>query len=123
MADKRAVFTENFSTNLTDIETFLGEDGRQFFLRFFEHLAEDIVPMLCRFPHSGRSFLERSIRSTQGLQLVERLKEYLKEGDDLRELILDDYLILYVVRGSSVVFLSIKHHRQLSFDLKHFWQE
>jgi hypothetical protein len=32
-------------------------------------------------------------------------------------------LILYVVRDKRVVFLSIKHHRQLSFDLKHFWQE
>ena len=123
MADQRAVFAENFSTNLTDIKSFLGEEGRRFFLRFFEHLTEDIVPMLCRFPQSGRSFLERSIRSDQAQQLLERLKENLKEGDDLREFIVDDYLILYVVRGKRVVFLSIKHHRQLSFDLKHFWQE
>jgi hypothetical protein len=84
MADKRATFTENFSTNLTDIETFLGEEGRQFFHRFFEYLVGDIVPMLCRFPQSGRSFLDHSINSTQGLQLVDRLKGYLKEGDDLR---------------------------------------
>ena len=123
MADKRAVFTENFSTNLTEIKTFLGEEGRQFFLRFFDRLAEDIVPMLCQFPQSGRSFLDRSIRSTQGLQLVDRLKEHLIEGDDLRELIVDDYLILYVARGNRIVFLSIKHHRQVSFDLKRFWQK
>jgi plasmid stabilization system protein ParE len=123
MADKRAIFTENFSTNLTDIETFLGEEGWQFFHRFFEHLVGDIVPMLCRFPQSGRSFLDRSIRSTKALQLVDSLKGYLKEEDDLRELIVDDYLILYVVRGDRVVFLSVKHHRQLSFDLKRFWLE
>jgi hypothetical protein len=123
MADKRAVFTENFSANLTDIESFLGEEGRQFFHRFFSHLVGDIVPMLCRFPQAGRSFLDRSIHSTKALQLVDRLKGYLKEGDDLRELIVDDYLIHYVVRGRSIVFLSIKHHRQLSFDLKSFWQE
>lgn len=123
MADKRSTFTENFSTNLSDIKTFLGEEGRKFFHRFFEHLVGDIVPMICRFPQSGRSLLERAARSNKGLQLADRLKGHLKEEDDLRELIVDDYLILYVVRGHRVVFLSIRHHLQLSFDLKRFWQE
>ena len=36
---------------------------------------------------------------------------------------MDDYLVLYLIRGDRVVFLSIKHHRQLSFDLKGFLQE
>lgn len=44
-------------------------------------------------------------------------------GDDIRELIVDEFLVLYLVRGDRVVFLSIKHHRQLSYDLKAFWRE
>jgi plasmid stabilization system protein ParE len=119
----KPVFTANFSSNLSDIQTFLGEDGRRTFDRFFEHLVDDLVPMLCRFPRSGRSFLERSIRCNEALAMVQKLQEKLKDGDDLREFIADEYLILYVVRARQIVFLSIRHHRQLSFDLKRFWRE
>jgi hypothetical protein len=31
------------------------------------------------------------------------------------------YFLLYLVRRSQVIFLSIKHHRRLSFDLHRFW--
>ena len=119
----KPVFTANFSSNLSDIQTFLGEDARRTFDRFFEHLVDDLVPMLCRFPRSGRSFLERSIRSNEALAMVQKLQEKLRDGDDLREFISDEYLILYVVRAKQIVFLSIRHHRQLSFDLKRFWRE
>ncbi len=119
----KPVFTENFSSNLSDIQAFLGEDGRLAFKRLFKHLVDDIVPMLCRFPRSGRSFLERSIRSNEALTKVQRLQEKLRDGDDLREFIADEYLILYVVRAKQVVFLSIRHHRQLAFDLKRFWRD
>jgi plasmid stabilization system protein ParE len=122
MAAKRPRFTRNFSTNLDDIEGFLGDEGSSSLARLIERLVDDVVPQVCRFPLSGRSFLERSILSTQAQALAERLKERLQEGDDIRELIVDDYLVLYLVRGKDVVFLSIKHHRQLSYDLKAFWR-
>ncbi|MGH9322694.1 MAG: type II toxin-antitoxin system RelE/ParE family toxin [Vicinamibacteria bacterium] len=119
----KPLFTENFSSNLSDIQAFLGGDGSRAFDRLFENLIDNIVPMLRRFPRSGRSFLERSIRSNEAVAMVQKLKEKLKEGDDLREFIAGDYLILYVVREKRIVFLSIRHHRQLTFDLKRFWQE
>jgi plasmid stabilization system protein ParE len=123
MASKRPLFAENFSANLTDIETFLADEGSVFLKRLLKKLVEETVPMLCRFPLSGRSFFERSIQTTQALELVGRMKGRLRKGDDVRELIVDDYLILYLVRGDQIVFLSIKHHRQLSYDLKLFWQD
>ena len=123
MAGKRPLFTENFSANLDDIENFLGDEGASLFAKFFDRFVDDIVPNVCRFPRLGRSFLERSIHSTQAQSLGERLKKRLHEDDDIRELIADDYLILYLVRGPRIVFLSIKHHRQLSYDLKAFWVE
>ena len=89
----------------------------------FDRLVDDIVPQVCRFPLSGRSFLDRPIRSVQAEALAERLRDKLKEGDDVRELIVEGLLILYLVRGQCVVFLSIKHHRQLSYDLLTFWRE
>jgi plasmid stabilization system protein ParE len=122
MAAKRPRFARNFSANLDDIQAFLGAEKASSFARLFKRLVADVVPQVCRFPLSGRSFLERPLLSTQALALAERLKERLQEGDDLRELIVDDYLILYLVRGKEVLFLSIKHHRQLSYDLKAFWR-
>lgn len=54
---------------------------------------------------------------------LEKLTSLMRVGDDLREFIFDDYLILYLIRDPHVVLLSIKHHRQLSFDLNKFWVE
>ncbi len=50
-----------------------------------------------------------------------RLETLLEAGDDLREFILDDYVVLYLLRKNLVIFLALKHHRQLSFDLTRFW--
>ena len=56
MAAKRPTFTESFSANLESIESFLGADGASHFARLFDRLVDDIVPQVCRFPLSGRSF-------------------------------------------------------------------
>jgi hypothetical protein len=123
MAGKRPVFTKNFSGNLTTIEVFLGSDGRRRFAHLLDRLFDDIIPTLCRFPRSGRSFLERAVHSAKTEALAKELGRMLRPDDDLREYIMDEYLILYLVRRNEVVFLSIKHHRQLSFDLTQFWLE
>jgi hypothetical protein len=39
----------------------------------------------------------------------------------VREYVAGDYLNLYVVIERVVYLLSIKHHRQLSFDFDRFW--
>lgn len=123
MAAKRPSFTENFSANLAAIDNFLGSNGRRRFTRLLDRLSDDLAPTICRFPHSGRSFLDRPIQSTKAGALVKELRRMLRPGDDLREYIMDEYLILYLVRRSKVICLSIKHHRQLSFDLTQFWLE
>jgi hypothetical protein len=122
VADRRPVFTENFSANLTAIRIFLGPEREAVFQQFLNRLFDEIVPTLCRFPQAGRSFLAHSIHSTTAKALVGKLRGRLKKGDELREFVVDDYLLLYLNRGSRLVFLSVKHHRQLSFDLKRFWE-
>ena len=123
MAGKRPVFTENFSANLLALQAFLGPEGGRAYQRLLDRLFDDIVPTICQFPQSGHSFLAWTIRSSDAKHLVKKLQALLKHGDDLREFILDDYLVLYLVRRGRIVLLSIKHHRQLSFDLKVFLQE
>jgi hypothetical protein len=123
MADRRRepIFTENFSLNLETLRLFLEPEGRAAFERLLDRLFDDIVPMLCRHSRSGRLFLEHPIRSKEARSLSRKLKTFLKKGDELREFIVDNYLMLYLHRDRQVIFLSIKHHRQLSFDLRRFW--
>lgn len=71
----------------------------------------------------GRSLLERSIQSTQALRLAEKLRQRLKEGDDIRELIVDDFLILYLVRGPQVAFFVHRTSSSAVLCLKGFWRE
>lgn len=123
MAGKQPVFTKNFSANLSALETFLEPERPAAFQRLLDRLFSEIIPNLCRFPQSGRSFLNRSIKSVKVESLTKDLRRLLKKNDDLRECLVDDHLILYLVRHDRIVFLAIKHHRQLSFDLTRFWQD
>jgi len=123
MAAKQPRFTENFSANLTAIETFLGPQGRSAYRRILDRLFNDAIPSLCQFPQSGRSFLGHTIKSAKAKTLTKALRRLLNKGDDLREFVTDEYLVLYLVRRGQVIFLAMKHHRQLSFDLKQFWSE
>lgn len=122
MAGKvRPLFSENFAANLESVRLFLEPEGRPAFGWLLSRLFDDIVPTLCRFPQSGRSLLTRPAGSLEAQALLDRLKVTLRKGDDLREFVVDDYIILYLVRRNRLYFLAIKHHRQLSFDLRRFW--
>ncbi len=120
--DAIPVFTENFSRNLEAIRTFLGTEGRPAFDRLLDRLFDDVIPSVCRFPQSGRPLLDRPTRSVETESLVKRLHTLLRPGDDLREFLVDEYLLLYIRRRRRLLFLAIKHHRQLSFDLNRFWR-
>jgi plasmid stabilization system protein ParE len=123
MAAKQPRFTENFSANLTAIESFLGPQGRSAYRRILDRLFDDAIPSLCRFPQSGRSFLAHTIKSAKAKTLTKALRRLLGKEDDLREFVTDEYLLLYLLRRGQVIFLAVRHYRQLSFDLKQFWSE
>lgn len=117
----RLLFTDNFARNLDAVESFLSVEGRPLFQRLLDRLFDDVCPQLARFPKSGRLFLEHQIGSTEARDLIERLKYKLRIGDELREFVVDAFIVLYLIRGNRVYFLAIKHHRQLSYDLLRFW--
>ena len=118
MAGRRRtpVFSENFIRNLDAIQLFLQSEGAAAFQRLLDRLFADIVPTLCRFPQSGWIFLQYPVHSQEAGVLLRKLKTLIRRGDDLREFVVDDYLVLYLLKSSTVLFLSIKHHRQLSFE-------
>jgi ParE toxin of type II toxin-antitoxin system, parDE len=114
--------TANFERNLETIRAFLAEqDATAAYPALLNDPFDRIIPSLERFPDIGIDFLARAPQSREGLAHLERLKGRLDEQVRLRECIAREYLILYAVRGSNLYLLAIKHHRQLSFDLKAHW--
>ena len=115
--------TGNFDKNLADIRRFLEEqEAPREFQSLLEQLFETMIPNLERFPEMGVDFLAKVPQSTEGLMRLEILKQRLGRNISLREYISGDYLMLYALRGDNLYLLSIKHHRQLSFNLKEHWR-
>lgn len=126
MTQKIAVkFTANFSNNLEAIEQFLLEaEAPQAFDALLDELADTVVPNLERFGGIGRSFLDRPVRSVEVINGIDTLHKKLKaigKGGELHEYVLSQYLVLYARFDVTVYLLSIRHHRQLSFDFESLW--
>ncbi|MDP5239123.1 type II toxin-antitoxin system RelE/ParE family toxin [Uliginosibacterium sp. 31-16] len=117
--------TANFEHNLADIEQFLLEaDVPNAFDLLLDELTGTVIPNLERFPDMGRSFLERPVRSVEVSRGLDELQGKLHDiGDnaELREYILNHYVLLYARLNETVHLLSVRHHRQLSFDLDQIW--
>ncbi|MDP2804370.1 MAG: type II toxin-antitoxin system RelE/ParE family toxin [Gallionellaceae bacterium] len=115
-------FTANFEANLAEIDAFLTQKNfSQGYLRLLDELSDAVIPNLERFPAMGRLFIERQPQSVEALTKQEALRARLakhKGSAELREYVLDEYLVLYEKTESVVYMLSIKHHKQLTFDFE-----
>ena len=125
-AEQHAVkLTSNFERNLDDIERFLEEnEATSAFDLLLDELADTVVPNLERFPNMGRQFLELPALSVEAMSWVEKLRTQLDglgSNSDIREYVLSHYLVLYALTETTVYLLSIRHHRQLSFDFEDLW--
>ena len=84
-----------------------------------------VIPNLRRFPRIGRRYLANPPQSAEALAQLAALPA--GAPDALREYLHGDYLLLYSVMDASaqtqatVYLLSIRHHRQLSFDFAKLW--
>ena len=113
--------TANFERNLESIEAFLVEaEAPRAYDALLDELLFTVIPNLERFPDMGRSFMNRPVRSVEVINAVRVLQTKLQNGE-LREYLLSDYLVLYVRYDETIYLLSIKHHRQLSFDFIGHW--
>lgn len=124
MADPlyRVELTASFLERLESIEAFLVEADAG--LACDDLLAEiraTVIPNLRRFPRMGRRYLANPPQSTEALALLAAMPA--GAPDALREYLHGDCLVLYVAMESqeTVVLLTIRHHRQLSFDFGRLW--
>ena len=119
--------TANVERNLADIEGFLTEaEAPQAFDALLDELLDTVIPNLERFPGLGRPFFNRAIRSAEAANAIAALQSKLaltlgSSAASLREYVMAHYLVLYVQLDDSIFLLSIKHHRQLSFDFEAHW--
>ena len=122
MADKRVgvELTASFLDRLNSIESFLAEaDAHAAYDELLAALREQVIPNLSRFPRIGRRYLDRPPQSVEALNQLARLPG--EAAVELRVYLTGDYLILYSLAGSTLYLLSIRHHRQLSFDFSRLW--
>lgn len=118
----RVELAASFRARLTAIETFLIDaDSASGFDRLLDDLRTTVIPNLQRFPRLGRRYLDRPPQSVEALA---RLSTWpAGAADALHEYLHGDFLILYLVETGSarVVLLSIRHHRELSFQFAGLW--
>ncbi|MBC7779928.1 MAG: type II toxin-antitoxin system RelE/ParE family toxin [Proteobacteria bacterium] len=124
MADPlfRVELTASFQDRLEAIEAFLGEADAAFaFDRLLAELRATVIPNLHRFPRMGRRYLDQPPQSTEALARLAALPS--GASDALREYLHGDYLILYTAdtTGKVVYLLSVRHHRELSFQFAGLW--
>ena len=114
--------TASFLERLNSIEAFLGEANAAFaFDDLVDNIRTTVIPNLRRFPRLGRPYLANPPQSAEALALLTSLP--VGAANALREYLHGDYLMLYTVidETETVYLLSIRHHRQLSFDFAGLW--
>lgn len=120
---RRIELTTRCLERLESIEAFLTEAGApQAHDALLTALRNTVIPNLRRFPRMGRRYLDQPPQSAEAIAQLAQLPA--GTADRLRVLVSGDYLILYAENNkrSTVYLLSIRHHRQLSFDFARLWQ-
>jgi plasmid stabilization system protein ParE len=114
-------FTPNLEANLADIERYWADN--QFpagFDRLMVELFDTVIRNLENHPRYGRRFFDRQAQTVQVQQKTQsvatQLVKVITDGE-LREYVMSDYTVLYALGADTIYLLSIKHHKQLLFDL------
>lgn len=120
--DYRVELTASFLERLDSVEAFLVEADAAFtFDELLADLRTTVISNLARFPRIGRRYLDNPPQSAEALGQLAKLPAGV--AGSLREYLHGDYLMMYVsVESSATVYLlTIRHHRQISFDFARLW--
>ena len=118
----RVELTASFLERLEAIEAFLTEADAAFaYDKLLAELRATVIPNLRRFPRIGRRYLDQPPQSAEALAQLAVLPA--GAADRLREYLHGDYLILYTLASpvNVVHLLSVRHHRELSFQFARLW--
>jgi len=122
----RVELTASFLERLDATLAFLtAADAAPAFDDLLAELRATVIPNLARFPRIGKRYLDNP--PPTGPSSAEALAQLASlpagAANALCEYLHGDYLMLYAAMDASatVYLLSIRHHRQLSFDFARLW--
>jgi plasmid stabilization system protein ParE len=116
----RVELTDSFLVRLESIEAFLMETGAaSAHDALLAELRSTVVPNLARFPMIGRRYIDRPPESAEALEQLAKFPRGTLDG--LRVHLHRDYLLFHLLSEDVVRLLSIRHHRQPSFDFMGLW--
>ncbi|WP_061179439.1 type II toxin-antitoxin system RelE/ParE family toxin [Caballeronia pedi] len=125
---KRATIriSSDFDARLTDIERYWNRVNEpKSFLRLIEAIDKKVIPLLQRFPALGRRLLNSKPDTVDALLAIEEIAEMTKAGGvrqgELHEYVFDNYVLLYLLSGDAVTFLSLRHTKEISFEFRDLW--
>ncbi|SAK41131.1 hypothetical protein AWB76_00245 [Caballeronia temeraria] len=125
---KRATIriSSEFKARITDIERYWnGVDRPESFLRLIEAIDKTVIPVLRRFPALGRRLLNSKPDTVDALLASEEIAEMTKSGGvhqgELHEHLFDDYVLLYLLCGDTIIFLSLRHMKEISSEFRELW--
>jgi plasmid stabilization system protein ParE len=122
--------TRNFEANLSRIaEYWAVRETPQCYEHLLEELQSIVLPNLQRHPLIGRRFLARIGDSVESRRRIGALRDRFGPVE-IREYLSGNYLLLYCLvaepagsdPGATVYLISIRHHRELSFEFNGFWR-
>lgn len=102
--------TANFVRNLEALRDFHTEHPEGF-VRAVARMQNEVLPLLRRQPHVGRLHDKGQLPRP----IIDRVRGRLG-GGVLREIVLDEYVLLYLVGEKVLALISIRHQRELDFD-------
>ncbi len=108
----RLAVTANLEANLDAFEAASAGGDQTVLYRTLERL-EVMCLLLRRQPHLGRPYVSPSAGDEAALILD--IRERLG-GGEVRELVLGEYLVLYLAGARALHLLAIRHHRQNRYD-------
>ncbi len=109
MTRRKVIGTANYVRNLQALRDFR-TDHPEAFERAVARLQDEVLPLLRQQANVGRLYGRNSPPP-----IVEKVRQRLG-GGMLREVLVGEYVVLYLVRSKDVVMLSMRHQRELDFD-------
>ena len=109
VARRALVFAEQLHKDLSRIHAFIGDDRFDSFVPLLKRSTSKLVAQ----PGLGRPFRAHTA-SPRVRAMVEHIGRRLNT-DDLRELVIDEHVILYAVTSSKVLVLSVRNQLESGF--------
>lgn len=114
--------TQNFLDNLSEVQAFFTQQDADTATRRMDNLRTELremVNILRWAPGSGRPARFMRGKSAQARLRLEHVLRLALQADlpEVREFIVGQFVVLYAHSESQVVLLSMRHQRQLSYNV------